>query len=71
MAKKAKQTGKPAKPPRTIIIGNWKMNGLKSAVKEIKALDKAAKAAGKTGADMMICPPATLIGTGSCRGAVA
>jgi triosephosphate isomerase len=63
MAKKAKKTSKPAKPPRTIIIGNWKMNGLKSAVKEVKALDKAAKAVGKLGADMMICPPATLIGT--------
>lgn len=39
------------------------MNGLKAAVKEIRALDKAAKAAGRLGADMMICPPATLIST--------
>lgn len=49
--------------PRPIIIGNWKMNGLKSAVKEVKALDKAAKGTGRLGADMMICPPATLIST--------
>lgn len=51
------------KQPRPIIIGNWKMNGLKASVKEIKALDKAVKAAGKVGGDMMICPPATLIST--------
>ena len=50
-----------AREPRTIIIGNWKMNGLKGAIKEIKALDKAATKAGKLKADMMICPPATLI----------
>lgn len=51
------------KQPKPVIIGNWKMNGLKASVKEIRALDKAVKAAGKLGADMMICPPATLIST--------
>ena len=51
------------KQPRPIIIGNWKMNGLKASVKEIRALDKAATAAGRLGADMMICPPATLVST--------
>ena len=48
---------------RPIIIGNWKMNGLKASAKEIRALDKAAKKAGRLGCDMMICPPATLIST--------
>lgn len=61
-----------AKPPkvRTIIIGNWKMNGLKGATKEVRALDKLVKKAGRLGADIMICPPATLISTlvGAARG---
>ena len=48
---------------RPIIIGNWKMNGLKASAKEIRALDKAAKKAGRLACDMMICPPATLIST--------
>lgn len=51
------------KKPRTFIIGNWKMNGLKASAKEIRQLSKAAKKAAGLRADMMICPPATLIGT--------
>jgi triosephosphate isomerase (TIM) len=68
--KKPSQTANKAPRVRPIIIGNWKMNGLKVAAKEIRALDKAAKAAGKLGCDMMICPPATLISTlsGAAKG---
>jgi triosephosphate isomerase len=48
--------------PRTIIIGNWKMNGLKSSAKEARQLAVKMRKAGKLNCDAMICPPATLIG---------
>jgi triosephosphate isomerase len=45
---------------RPLIAGNWKMNGLKSSMAEFEAmLAGAAKVAGK--ADLLVCPPATLI----------
>ena len=45
---------------RPLIAGNWKMNGLKSSLLEFEAMlagasDLAAKA------DLLVCPPATLI----------
>lgn len=52
----------PSKAPKPIIIGNWKMNGLTAAAKEVKALNAALKKAGRVKCDIMICPPATLIG---------
>src|SRR6202163_682394 len=47
---------------RPLIAGNWKMNGLKASVSEFEAMlagasDVAAKA------DLLVCPPATLIAT--------
>lgn len=44
---------------RPLIAGNWKMNGLRAAKTELRAV-----AAGLTGlkAETMICPPFTLIG---------
>src|SRR5512136_256134 len=45
---------------RPLIAGNWKMNGLKSSLAEFEAmLAGAADVAGK--ADLLVCPPATLI----------
>ena len=45
---------------RPLIAGNWKMNGLKSALGELEAMIAGAGAlAGK--ADLLVCPPATLI----------
>ena len=45
---------------RPLIAGNWKMNGLKSALGEFEAMLAGAGAlAGK--ADLLVCPPATLI----------
>lgn len=50
------------RPPKALVAGNWKMNGLKASAKEVRALAKAiAKSAPK--ADVMICPPATLVST--------
>ena len=45
---------------RPLIAGNWKMNGLKASMAEFEAMLAGAGAlAGK--ADLLICPPATLI----------
>lgn len=45
---------------RPLIAGNWKMNGLKASLAEFDAmLAGAAALAGK--ADLLVCPPATLL----------
>jgi triosephosphate isomerase len=45
---------------RPLIAGNWKMNGLKSSQAEFEAMrEGAAGVAAK--ADLLVCPPATLI----------
>ena len=45
---------------RPLIAGNWKMNGLKASMAEFDAMLAGAPAfAGK--ADLLVCPPATLI----------
>jgi triosephosphate isomerase len=45
---------------RPLIAGNWKMNGLKASVAEFDAM--CAGAAGVAAkADLLVCPPATLI----------
>jgi len=46
---------------RPLIAGNWKMNGLTSSVAEFEAM--LAGAGSVTGrADLLVCPPATLVG---------
>ena len=46
--------------PRPLVAGNWKMNGLAASVSELgKIAAGAAPLAGK--ADLLICPPATLL----------
>ncbi|WP_315798416.1 MULTISPECIES: triose-phosphate isomerase [unclassified Bradyrhizobium] len=45
---------------RPLIAGNWKMNGLKASTAEFDAmLAGAAEVTGK--ADLLVCPPATLV----------
>lgn len=45
---------------RPLVAGNWKMNGLAAATAELsKMIDGAAAFAGK--AELLVCPPATLI----------
>jgi triosephosphate isomerase len=45
---------------RPLIAGNWKMNGLKASQREFEAmLAGAAQVASK--ADLLVCPPATLV----------
>jgi len=45
---------------RPLIAGNWKMNGLKSSQAEFDAMREGA-ASVSAKADLLVCPPATLI----------
>jgi triosephosphate isomerase len=46
---------------RPLVAGNWKMNGLSASLGEIEAMRRAVDA-GETGAaELLVCPPATLI----------
>ena len=45
--------------PRKLAAGNWKMNGLRANVNELETL---AKQHSNASVDILICPPATLIG---------
>ena len=45
---------------RMLLAGNWKMNGLKTALAEIRALRRGL-ADDPAHADVLVCPPATLI----------
>ena len=45
---------------RPLIAGNWKMNGLKSSLSEFEAMLAGASAVAAK-ADLLVCPPATLI----------
>lgn len=49
-----------ANEPRPLVAGNWKMNGLASSIAELQAMIKGASNQPPR-ADLMICPPATLI----------
>jgi triosephosphate isomerase (TIM) len=47
---------------RPLVAGNWKMNGMKGSIGEARRVASALQAgAGQLPADIMICPPATLI----------
>jgi triosephosphate isomerase len=47
---------------RPLIAGNWKMNGLLASLAEFEAMLKGAQAVAAK-ADLLVCPPATLIAT--------
>jgi triosephosphate isomerase (TIM) len=44
---------------RPLVAGNWKMNGLRASIGQLTAIIAGAERLGH--ADIMICPPATLI----------
>lgn len=47
---------------RPLVAGNWKMNGLEAQLGEAERVRDAVSAAGEgLAADVMICPPATLV----------
>ncbi len=45
---------------RPLVAGNWKMNGVTASLDEVRRLMEMLEATA-VGADVMICPPATLI----------
>ncbi|MGV6800474.1 MAG: triose-phosphate isomerase [bacterium] len=45
--------------PKTLIAGNWKMNGLQQALRESEQLK--AQCRDGLGVDVLLCPPATLL----------
>jgi triosephosphate isomerase (TIM) len=47
--------------PRPLVAGNWKMNGLKAGLEEIAAMQRAVEAGQAGRAEVLVCPPATLI----------
>jgi triosephosphate isomerase len=54
---------------RPLIAGNWKMNGFKASLGEFEAM-LAGSSAVSANADLLVCPPTTLISTfaGQARG---
>ena len=47
--------------PRPLVAGNWKMNGLKASKRVLEDIKGGATAALRARADLLVCPPATLI----------
>lgn len=47
---------------KPLIAGNWKMNGLSASVKEVEKLIDLFDGAAPDDVEVLICPPATLIG---------
>lgn len=54
------------KGTRPLIAGNWKMNGLAGSISELDAII-AGSAEFSQRADLLICPPATLVATFAAR----
>src|SRR5215218_9316053 len=46
--------------PRPLVAGNWKMNGTKASAAELAKIVAEAKNLSQT-ADILVCPPATLL----------
>ncbi|MFM9858827.1 triose-phosphate isomerase [Pseudoxanthobacter sp. M-2] len=46
---------------RPLIAGNWKMNGLKAALPELRRMIDGYDPSLRARADLMVCPPATLV----------
>jgi triosephosphate isomerase len=51
---------------RPLIAGNWKMNGLQGSLAELEAILNSGAAA-RGNADLLICPPATLVAAFAAR----
>jgi len=46
---------------RPLVAGNWKMNGTRASLDELKAMAAGADKASPDKIDMLICPPVTLL----------
>ena len=51
-----------ANKPHPIVAGNWKMNGLSASLAQIEAMAQGYDAPLKSRVELLICPPATLVG---------
>jgi triosephosphate isomerase len=47
--------------PRPLVAGNWKMNGLRDSLGEVSSMCVAVARGGAGTAEIVICPPATLL----------
>jgi triosephosphate isomerase len=56
--------------PKPLVAGNWKMNGLRASLAEIAAMRDAVRQGGAGRAEVLVCPPATLIAAAAdlCKG---
>src|SRR5271168_1182713 len=52
---------------RPLVAGNWKMNGLSASLGEIEAMRRAADARDAGEAELLVCPPATLLAQAAWR----
>jgi triosephosphate isomerase (TIM) len=50
----------PAKP-RTLIVGNWKMNGLRHSLDQIELVARGYDGKLRRACELVVCPPATLV----------
>jgi triosephosphate isomerase len=46
---------------RPLVAGNWKMNGLRESLNEAASICKAVATGGAGKAEIVVCPPATLL----------
>ena len=46
---------------RPLVAGNWKMNGLTASLSEIEAMRGAVEKGAAGAAEVLVCPPATLL----------
>ena len=47
--------------PRPLVAGNWKMHGFRASLDEVAAVRRAVEAGAAGPAEVLVCPPATLI----------
>src|SRR3954465_15045848 len=47
--------------PRPLVAGNWKMNGLSASGSEVDAVAQGVASGDAGTAEVVICPPATLL----------
>jgi triosephosphate isomerase (TIM) len=52
---------------RPLVAGNWKMHGLSGSLAEIDAMRRAADAGESGQAELLVCPPATLLAQAAWR----
>jgi triosephosphate isomerase (TIM) len=50
-----------SRAPRPLVAGNWKMNGLKAGLDQIAAMRRMVEAGEAGSAELLVCPPATLL----------